>query len=523
MRGRIYGRYGMVFVLALLCLIGVACADGSDGDNDSNVDDDMEDDDAGDDDVSDDDADDDTWPPLPDDDATDDDTDNEDWKYIRDEQGRALILHGCNFDGNAKGESGLPNRTEQEALDFGAVYGFNFMRYLIFWARIEEQQGVYNDAYLDAVEDWLDTLADAGMYVVLDMHQDVWGPFASDPNRNEDSDGAPEWATMTDGMPFVDFATMLGNWAFNYLSPDIMRAWDNFWDYDAHPELQDAYGAMWAHVADRFKDHPAVLGYDIMNEPWQGSGLLRYRQFDETVYTPFLQRVIDAIREADPEGWIFYEPNAFIANQAGPSYIAELADPRAGEARLAYFPHLYPLLIDVTGGYVPEVDHALPRWETLRTNEAAAHRVPVLAGEWSMLRWTDDANRALWENTALRMLERTTSGWTFWDCGFFLSGDEAHHARIASIYPRAVAGTPISYGYDDTTGVFTLVFRNREGTTGPTEIYLSEERNYPDGWTLDVSDGGDTWSWDLDETTGVMSIWTNPAEAEHTIVIAPAE
>jgi endoglycosylceramidase len=51
----------------------------------------------------------------------------------------------------------------------------------------------------------------------------------------------------------------------------VIRAFDNFWNYEEHPELQDHYAAMWAHVAERFRDHPAVIGYDLMNEPWQGS------------------------------------------------------------------------------------------------------------------------------------------------------------------------------------------------------------------------------------------------------------
>jgi endoglycosylceramidase len=514
--------------ILLFTIITVFCAaacggSGDDDDSSSSSGDDSSptDDSGGTTDDSGDDAADDT---LPSDDSADDsadDTDDGDWKFIRDDQGGAIIFHGCNFDGNAKNITGLPQRTEEDAAQLADTWGFNFLRYLIFWARIEPQEGVYDEDYLDAVEDWLDILADNGFAVVLDMHQDVWGPYV---RGGADSDGAPEWATVTDGMPHIPFSTWTGAWAFDYISPDIMRAFDNFWNYDEHPELQDHYAAMWAHVAERFKDHPAVLGYDIMNEPWQGMGLARYRYFDEMKYSDFNQRMIDALRDVDSEAWIFYEPCAFLTNQAYPQFMRVLNDPRDGPARLVYYPHLYPVRIDLAGGYLPDVDDALPRWEGYRRGDSEKQRAPLLAGEWSMLRWFDDENRHLWINDTLRMLERVSAGWSYWECGGFLGdADETFRALIASVYPRRVAGTPVSYGYDPETRVFEMVFSEREGTSGPTEIFIPEEREYPSGWTVTSSDPDDTWSWQWDETARILSITSNADNPTHTIRIEPRE
>jgi endoglycosylceramidase len=444
-------------------------------------------------------------------------------RFITDDRGRALVFHGCNFDGSAKGDSGLPQRTDEELHGLAGTWGFNFARYLIFWARIEpDEPGVYDEAYLDAVEEWLDRMAAAGVAVVLDMHQDVWGPFAGSPYRGEHSDGAPEWATITDGRPFIDFAGMFGAWAFNYLSPDVMRAFDNFWAYDRHPELQDGYAAMWAHVAARFKDHPAILGYDLMNEPWQGTGLLRYRDFDENEYTQFNQRMIDAIRAVDEDGWIFYEPNAFLANQGGRSYVKKLDDPRDGPDRVAYFPHLYPVLIDLLGGYDPAKDHALDHWEAARVEEAKRQDAPMLSGEWAMLYWFDDANRFLWNDRALRTLERVTSGWAYWDCGFFLRDEgDAIRSLVASAYPRKIAGSPVAYGYDPVTGVFQVAFDEAPGVTGPTEIYLPASRDYSGGWTLEVSDPDGAWESEWDDAAQVLRVWTDPTQPRHVIRVVP--
>ena len=525
MKSAFHSLWLLACLLAVLLPMACSSADGSDADsdNDEPADDDTQSPDDDSNPVDDDSIDDDTIDDdVVDDDVADDDLSPADWMFIRDDQGRARILRGCNFDGSAKGLSGLPQRTEQEAIDLSQRWGFNFLRYLIFWARIEPEAGVYDEAYLDEVETWLDTLAELGFAVVLDMHQDVWGPYIKD--QGQHSDGAPEWATVTDGYPHIPFAEWFGNWGFDYLSPDVMRAFDNFWAYDRHPELQDHYGAMWAHVVARFRDHPAVLGYDIMNEPWQGSGLFSPFEFDQTLYSDFLERMIGAIREEDADSWIFYEPTAFVTNQGLPNWLRVLNDPRDGPPRLAYFPHLYPVLVDLAGGYYPNVDHAIPRWERLRRREMEQQQSPLLCGEWAMLRWLDEENARLWMIETMSMFDRVTSGWAYWDCGFFLDthGDD-YRALVASVYPRAIAGTPTEYRYDVESHEFTLVFDAYEGADGPTEIYLAAEREYPTGWNVESSDPAGTWNWEWDEDTSILSIWSDPNSTIHTIVVKPTD
>ena len=54
-------------------------------------------------------------------------------------------------------------------------WGMNAVRLLTTWAAVEPEQGVYDEAYLDALAERLDWAKDAGLHVVLDMHQDVYG------------------------------------------------------------------------------------------------------------------------------------------------------------------------------------------------------------------------------------------------------------------------------------------------------------------------------------------------------------
>lgn len=50
----------------------------------------------------------------------------------------------------------------------------NFVRLGVMWEAVERTEGVYDDAYLDRVEAMVNKLGDAGIYTLVDMHQDVF-------------------------------------------------------------------------------------------------------------------------------------------------------------------------------------------------------------------------------------------------------------------------------------------------------------------------------------------------------------
>src|SRR5690606_26464663 len=64
-------------------------------------------------------------------------------------------------------------------------------------------------------------------------------------------------------------------WSDAYLtSPAVHEALDAFWANAPGPTgvgLQDSFAAMWAQVATRVGAHPAVVGYDLLNEPTPGT------------------------------------------------------------------------------------------------------------------------------------------------------------------------------------------------------------------------------------------------------------
>ncbi|MFA1548593.1 cellulase family glycosylhydrolase [Actinomadura chokoriensis] len=115
---------------------------------------------------------------------------------ITDDQGRTLILHGLNTAGSAKGPDGLPWVSRDDIVREARDLGTNSVRYLIQWKNVEPEPGQYDDGYLDDVAERVAWYREQGMHVILDMHQDIYGPAACKGSGN----GAPAWATFTDGL-----------------------------------------------------------------------------------------------------------------------------------------------------------------------------------------------------------------------------------------------------------------------------------------------------------------------------------
>ncbi len=451
-------------------------------------------------------------------------------RFVTDDAGRALILHGVNVDNSAKAN---PDRVpvDFDASDVQHIaedWDFNFVRFLIFWDAIEPSPGTIDMVYLDRVETYLDLFEAAGVHVMLDMHQDVY-------SADFCCDGAPSWAIRDDDLGFV----LQASWFLNYYQPAVIRAFDNFFDYEGeHSDLQDHYGDAWVAVATRLGSHPAVLGYDLMNEPYPGSlfdlgetalgrpGNGDSETFDTEFLGPFYQRLIERIREVDQDTWLFFEPRYGGPGNGKPSFIPYLSDPRSGDPHLVYSPHLYSVALEGSGEYAAD-DETIADWERERRVDIEELRAPLLLGEWGIGSGT--VNEDAFYDDLLSMVDRMGGGWAQWSYdrgGFGLMDSMGVDRPVVDLvvrpYPRAVAGKPVSFAYDPVTRVFDLVIEDVPGVTGATEISLPAARHYPGGWVLTTSDAEGTYSSVWDDVREVLSYTADPASATHTLRIAPA-
>ncbi|MCA9701056.1 MAG: cellulase family glycosylhydrolase, partial [Myxococcales bacterium] len=442
---------------------------------------------------------------------------------------RALILHGINVHNNSKYQPDrLPTIVEFDVGRMAHDWGFNVVRFQIFWDAVEPEPGVYDEVYLAEVAQRLEWFEAEDIYVILDMHQDVYSEYFC-------CDGAPTWAIRDNGEPFEQQSL----WSANYAQPAVQASFDNFWlgDDGEHPDLQEHYVQMWQHVAESFAGTPNLLGYDLMNEPFPGTAWT-FGDIDTATpsaeivawgqerLTPFYDRVVAGIREVDEDSWIFVEPRYGAAASGRPSVLQPVTDPRVEGPRLVYYPHLYPIEPEVFGTYDPN-NPAITNWETERLGDQARLGGAMMLGEFGVMPlW--DFGPALLEQI-LEMADRATTGWTYWSYDVngrgiidTMGAERPAAAVLTRSYARRIAGTPLEHRYDSTTHELTLRFAHRDGVTGPTEIYIPASRWYPGGWTLEIDDPEGSWSSEWDADREVLSLTTDPAQSPHEVLIRPA-
>ncbi|MET8332662.1 cellulase family glycosylhydrolase [Streptosporangium canum] len=438
-------------------------------------------------------------------------------RYVTDDRGRVLTLHGFNTASSAKSTpDALPELTEADVETEYRAMGTNFVRFLMQWRAVEPSPGVYDTKYLEKVAERVGWYAKRGYHVMLDMHQDLWGNQITPDGRA--GNGAPGWATHLDGLPV---AGEHDTWELYYLDPGVMRAFDHFWNTTGeHPELMDHYARAWRAVADHFKDDPAVIGYDLMNEPWGGS--VQGAAFENGPLAELYRRTIAQIRSVDQDNWIFLEPQAVGVNWGLPSGLPRFDDPRAGEPRIGLAPHVYPLPLDLGEDYVGAsrewTDTTLGWWRSNMLRLAERQGGPVILGEFGL-----DTTRPGATELVERMLEMTDElgmGRAYWsrDPGPWGPYDgEGRPGPLVPVYarpyPRAIGGVPRQIAYDRAARALTVRF-DANGS-GPTEIYLPADE-FPRGGRVT---GALSSSWDPDRR---ILTATTAASGVQTLTVTPS-
>jgi endoglycosylceramidase len=392
---------------------------------------------------------------------------------LTDDRGRVLTLRGWNVEDKIhRGEAALSAITERHFRDLRAQ-GFNFARLLVFWDDLEPVRGRYSERYLRRIEQVLDWAHTHRVHVLIDAHQDVFGPAFG--HR-----GIPEWATRTDGLPFTPHPD---DWFSEYFEPAVQRAFTHLYE---DPDLRLAQARMWRVLADRFEDHPAVIGYDLINEPMgeirDGEDLATAaRRIEAEQLTPMYNRLADAVRSVDRDTWLFVEPTP-IVGEGVPTGLGRIEDPRA-----VYAPHFYNTAMEAGADYDPSAGW-IEAYERAVTEYPARHRMPVVVGEWGPLN-NSLPNMGRFYREALASLNRYSSGWAgyVWCYGGGYCAVDAegrfrtNKEQTAAPYAPAVAGKVTAEGYEPGSGTYRLAYRSARGVS---EISVPPSAS---GWRIEVT------------------------------------
>ncbi|MEU9175745.1 cellulase family glycosylhydrolase [Streptomyces sp. NPDC048550] len=428
--------------------------------------------------------------------------------FITDGQGRALQWRGFNLsDKSSRGADAFADIHESDLADMSAR-GFNLARLAVFWDDLEPTSGHYDRGYLAKMRRILDWAERYDIKVILDAHQDVYGPHFG-------SRGVPDWATRDEGLPFTPIPD---DWFSQYFEPSVQTAFDHLYK---DSDLRSAHARMWMTVASALGRHPALLGYDLMNEPFakflEGEDLpAAAARFEATELTELWNRLARAIRLVDRTSWVFVEPTV-IVGLGVPTRMGRIDDPHAG-----YAPHFYETAMETGADYDPNGTF-IPAYEAAISDYPTRNRMPVIVGEWGGNPYVPHGSQFVTDMTA--SLDRFSSGWTWWQwcrgggyCFLDQTGAVKPGARLlVQPYARAVAGDPLVFAYAPVTRTYTLTFRTRDDAVGATQIIVPKEA-YPSGYRVDVR--GDRASWDSHGQT--VSVRTRAgAGARYEVTISP--
>ncbi|MFN8254537.1 MAG: cellulase family glycosylhydrolase [Bacteroidales bacterium] len=438
-----------------------------------------------------------------------------------DSYGRQIILNGVNYINKNSSENYLNTDSARVYAKMHEM-GINCIRLGLIWDAIEPEPGKFNEKFLDEIEKKIQMAAEHNIYIMLDMHQDLYS--------KKYSDGAPLWATLDENLPHQTGAI----WSDAYLmSPAIQKAFDNFWDNKKAPDgigIQDHYLNMWKHVAKRFLKYNNVLGYDIMNEPFNGSNaneimpliLMEYakmlveksgknppseqelmmmwadentrleilkklsdstsysrlldaafepvKRFETTKLQAFYQKAADALREIDSTGILFFEHNYF----SNPGIRSSIEPVKNKDGKVdpnqAYAAHGYDLVVDTKD----DGNQSNSRVDLIFTRISQTSQrmnVPVLVGEWGAFSGLgDDFVQPV--QFILSLFDKYHFGNTYWAYHSDMYEKTAFKKGLQRPYPQFVSGELKEFSFNREKGIFICKWTEKSGIQAPTVIYL---------------------------------------------------
>lgn len=414
-------------------------------------------------------------------------------RWLIDARGRVVVLHGMNVVAKRPPYS-------VTAMGFGAddaawlrAAGFSAVRLGVVMTGLWPAPDGFSEAYLDDVEAAARTAAAAGLWVLIDLHQDYY-------TESTGGEGFPGWMVHT-ALPG------------GVTVPGVRRdapVFDAFWRNEGG--VQDVVATAWGRLAARLRDVPRLAGYDLLNEPYPGSSASSCASvagcpaFDRRALGPFYARVVRAVRASDPTGLVWYEPQV-VFNQGAASSVPSLGDPAAGFSFHVYCSERatvpQPCLDRRARAFANAEAQATAggRSDALLLTEFGATddvaeltRVADLADaarvgwlQWAY--WNEDPFAARPHEGLVRGLDAVAPPGAAGN----VKADKL--AALARPYPRLVAGTPSNWSWDAAAGVFSASWstaradgRGRFGPGAVSELELPAA-SFPRGWRVSVRGG----------------------------------
>eukprot|EP00413_Alexandrium_margalefii_P045109 CAMPEP_0204603200 /NCGR_PEP_ID=MMETSP0661-20131031/57124_1 /ASSEMBLY_ACC=CAM_ASM_000606 /TAXON_ID=109239 /ORGANISM="Alexandrium margalefi, Strain AMGDE01CS-322" /LENGTH=540 /DNA_ID=CAMNT_0051614245 /DNA_START=6 /DNA_END=1628 /DNA_ORIENTATION=+ len=458
-----------------------------------------------------------------------------------DAEGREVIFHGTNA--VVKGPPWHPDHAQfspdismaKEDFQLMQRLGLNFLRLGVMWPGTEPVRGQYNETYLDQIDRIVAMAGEHGVYVMLDMHQDGLSEYFC-------GHGFPFWAVKRSeerwynplSKPFPAPFDRFENETCFYIEEkhqgarfptrhachhhhhflswgegtfEAAQAYQALWDN--WNGIGDAFAAVWAKIATRFKGRPEVVGFEVLNEPFVGDvyhNPLRMVPYpyplnaDRMNMQPTYDKVNAAVRAVDEDVLLFVEGVTW--GNYGSGFSAAPGGPGCGNRTVVAYHYYEPPQLTVSGQVGSHVSEARRLGAAALLTETSSIWNPKRGARREGLADICDAHLQGWADWAWKPFFRAGPGdpkgasqygvWgnpgtgrgKIWRGGappdYFLRD-------LARTYAPRVVGAHAGMRFSGATGDFELQYDvGRVDPDLATEIFLLPSR-YPGGAAVSAS------------------------------------
>jgi endoglycosylceramidase len=399
-------------------------------------------------------------------------------RWLTDARGRVVVLHGVNEVTKRPPHHPAGAGFGPDDAHFIAEHGFNVVRVGVEFLALMPEPGVVDRAYVESLAGVVRDLRREKLFVLLDFHQDGYGPKYGD-------NGFPEWMSLDDGIPNTRDPFPV----YYLLNKALQRAFENFWANAPGPGgigVQDYYVQGLRAVVKRFAGDPAVLGYELLNEPRPGSDFAPCftaagcPDLEQSRLVPFYRKATAAVRGITRTQQVFVEPFSTFNFGLGPTSI-----PGRGSGN-GLSTHAYASV------------RSTPRFLDESVTAAERDRAPLIVTEFGA---TTDAATI---RRHVDAFDGRGLSWIYWAYNEGLIRNRTVPAGLDALvsrpafealvepYPQALTGTPSASHFDPAAKTYELSY----GTRSPSgrryapwlpSIVWVPRLQYPDGYRVEVS------------------------------------
>lgn len=295
---------------------------------------------------------------------------------------------------------------------------------------------------------------------------------------------------------------------------DFNHQWETIFQPNGinRKKLFIAWEQIWKHYAD----DSSVIGYDLLNEAFRQNGGKSLRTYEDVTHSsliPLYKELIQKMAAISPDKWAIYQPLLVDEGDRGktgdgldglPMWHMQM--PKVHD-RMIYAPHGY---------FAKSEMHTQAVKQHLK--DALASGAALMMGEWGRQTYTvndtcltnqlaytqlyaEAAN--IFDNAGIGMIKSwfggtrsynsKTGGLTWYIFSDTTATGTSERKYIVDVisrpFPSYMAGCKVeNYGFNFTNRTFTMQFTINDFPKGDSEIYVPEDRHYPDGFTIILDD-----------------------------------